>query len=521
MSADENQQNAEVVETNGSKNPLFNDGNDDLKGARACKGKVKLVEGVSTLNFYTMLLVSLMTINFLVFLNAMQGFLLRETFDVDSDDLGQTTGYLGLADEVWSIITLALWGAGSDKLGRRTVVSLGFVQIGIASFIIPVVGRVFPGLLFARLLYAQGASALTSMISALLADYVQKEDAGRATGLVGLMSGLGALLAVFVFVTELPPNICIQGTYFVNAVVALVMACISFGGLSSLSVRVAGTTNVQNHEADENLFRMIKEGLILGYKNKRLGLAYLAGFLARGDSIIGSIFISLWINREFEEDNLCGFCSTDVDSDYYLENCTLDEFFTTCDENFQDEDEITCPEAYTRFRILSGVSQVFGLFVAPLVAIFGDRFDPVFLFLCSSSFSSFSYFMVFSITSVEDSIAIFVVILWGMASISMVLSAQYLLLKNMPEKRKGTVAGCFSVVGAFGVMFFTYFGGLLFDEWFFGAPFALAGFVSLILFFCALKIYKSSPSTNDEKEEEEAEELEKEAEGSVNVSHYT
>ena len=68
-------------------------------------------------------------------------------------------------------------------MGDQVVVALGFLQVGVASFIIPSAGKVFPGVLLARLLYAQGASALTSMISALLADYIKKKDLGKGTGL--------------------------------------------------------------------------------------------------------------------------------------------------------------------------------------------------------------------------------------------------------------------------------------------------------------------------------------------------
>lgn len=49
-----------------------------------------------------------------------------------------------------------------------------------------------------RLIFAVGGGAAASMLTAVLGDFVIPKDLGKASGVMGLMSGLGALFGVFV-----------------------------------------------------------------------------------------------------------------------------------------------------------------------------------------------------------------------------------------------------------------------------------------------------------------------------------
>lgn len=59
----------------------------------------------------------------------------------------------------------------------------------------------FGGLIAIRLVFAVGAAASVCMLTAILADYPTSESKGRVTGVVGLMTGCGALLGNFLFLT--------------------------------------------------------------------------------------------------------------------------------------------------------------------------------------------------------------------------------------------------------------------------------------------------------------------------------
>ncbi len=54
----------------------------------------------------------------------------------------------------------------------------------------------------------------------------------------------------------------------------------------------------------------------------------------------------------------------------------------------------------------------------------------------------------------------------GFAQIFMIISAQIILTKEaMPEHLRGTVSGCYSLLGAVGIVISEYVGGYLFDIW--------------------------------------------------------
>lgn len=51
------------------------------------------------------------------------------------------------------------------------------------------------------------------------------------------------------------------------------------------------------HQRHASITKILKEGL-LAARNPIIALAYAAGFGARGDSIIATIFLSLWVSDE-------------------------------------------------------------------------------------------------------------------------------------------------------------------------------------------------------------------------------
>ena len=98
---------------------------------------------------------------------------------VDTEDLGVTTGTLGLVDEVWSLFVLFISGTLSDWLGRRLLIVIGYINVAIALVLFPNGVDVYPDLLLFRLVYAQGGAILATSLTALLADLINKESLGN------------------------------------------------------------------------------------------------------------------------------------------------------------------------------------------------------------------------------------------------------------------------------------------------------------------------------------------------------
>ncbi|KAI9034015.1 major facilitator superfamily domain-containing protein [Hyaloraphidium curvatum] len=193
---------------------------------------------MTSLNAATYVASTAFTVAFLVFLNATTGFVLSVVLGVPARELGGVAGTLGLADQLVAAPCVLLWGALSDALlPRRVVYGTGFFLIAASLFLYPNVPSPFPGLLLARCLFAAGASACTAMLSAFFPSFAGKASRGRLAGVVGLSTGLGALLSLFTFL-RMPAwfggensRDAIRATYYVAATVAAVWASITLVGL--------------------------------------------------------------------------------------------------------------------------------------------------------------------------------------------------------------------------------------------------------------------------------------------------
>ena len=163
--------------------------------------------------------------------------------------LGRLNSTLLLVDECASIILVLLWGSIAELLGIRAVASIGYLFIALA-----LVGYAFARnagghLLVARLVFAVGASAVTSMLSASIASITamlpphqrgssydalrssiteetpllpppadteqaaggssqapSRPGAGKLASIAGIFTGVGALIAVF-GLDRIPPMI--------------------------------------------------------------------------------------------------------------------------------------------------------------------------------------------------------------------------------------------------------------------------------------------------------------------------
>ncbi|KAG6051700.1 hypothetical protein E4U39_007750 [Claviceps sp. Clav50 group G5] len=111
--------------------------------------------------------ISLFSISFLVFLNSSLSFVITDLIG-QKDNVGDVVGTLGFADEVVALIACPAWGLVSDRLGVRWVAVMGYGIIGTALVLFVQARNVYPQLLLARVLFAVGASAAATMVTAIL-----------------------------------------------------------------------------------------------------------------------------------------------------------------------------------------------------------------------------------------------------------------------------------------------------------------------------------------------------------------
>lgn len=124
--------------------------------------------------------ISLFSISFLVFLNGAVSFVITDLIGIKSQ-VGDIVGTLGFVDEIVALIACPVWGLASDRLGVRWVAVLGYAVIGLALFVFVQARTVYPSLMLARILFAIGATAAATMVTAILPSLTDDGQAGEAS----------------------------------------------------------------------------------------------------------------------------------------------------------------------------------------------------------------------------------------------------------------------------------------------------------------------------------------------------
>jgi hypothetical protein len=210
----------------------------------------------------------------------------------------------------------------------------------------------------------------------------------RLAGLVGVFTGLGAILALLVFlplpaqfshIKDITQGQAVADSFYVVGAIALVVAIACFFGLGNLQGEEgkgwrlllgrpkAGhdyepvSNGINGHvygngETTARPFlpywRLLFDSTVLGFRDAQIGLGYLGGFVARASSVGISLFIPLYINAYFISNGFCKGSPTDPSPELKKE----------------------CRAAYILSSELTGISQLIALLCAPVFGYLSDRY---------------------------------------------------------------------------------------------------------------------------------------------------
>jgi MFS family permease len=227
-------------------------------------------------------------------MNFVQPFVLSELLHVPKAEQGALSGTLAFYGELVIIACVGTAGVLSDRYGRRTIYAAGFVVMAIAYAGYPFAGDVSQ-LILLRCVFGVGAACVSAMLATVIADYACEEDRGKATGTMGIMNGLGILLALFLL-AKLPLILSRRGltlatagktTYALVALLCLMTAAVLMRGLS----RAKPAANEKRGFAT-----LAREGLAAA-KDPTVALAYASAFVSRGDLAVVGTFLTLWVSQ--------------------------------------------------------------------------------------------------------------------------------------------------------------------------------------------------------------------------------
>ncbi|MEH6549221.1 MAG: MFS transporter [Pseudomonadales bacterium] len=374
----------------------------------------------------------------------LQPYLLSEFLHIPTSEQGLISGKLSFWGEVAIILSCGVWGALSDKIGRRPVMALGYAIITLGVLLYPYATS-YNGLLVARLAFGVGIGAFSVIIITLIADYFEDESRGKATGMLGVFNGLGALTTVMLLI-QLPQYFQSTGmdsreagfaTYYVVAAMTAVTALIMWLGLKKKDI------NAVPHEG--NLLQIAQAGLRAG-RDPGIALAYGAAFISRANLAVVGTFFTLWL------------------ANYGSDVLNMDR-----------------AAALAKAGIILAIVQSIALFSAPIFGILTDKINRVDALLLTMLFAFIGYGGTYFVTDPFGIGMITCGVFIGMSEVGCVITSAVLISQQSPKKIRGAVIGFFNLSGAVGIMVASIAGGYLFDSWKPAGAFVFVGMAALIV----------------------------------------
>ncbi|MBM4212955.1 MAG: MFS transporter [Gammaproteobacteria bacterium] len=411
-------------------------------------GPVRLMPGVTRGHVAAYLWAAFVSIGIFTYATTLQPYLLEVNIGVPIAQRGVVSGDLQFWQEIITLLCVGLFGAWSDRIGRRTVYITGFLITGLAYAAYPFADDIGQLLIY-RLIYAVGIAALGGMLATVLADYPVDADRGKLTGISFFLNAVGALL-FFAVLTRLPSFY--QGfgateseagrfAYLTIAAVCVLSALIMLGLKPGRPDQVTERLPLRT---------LLSQGLAAGRK-PRIALAYAASFAARADLVIVALFLSLWVQTAAIADGA------------------------------------TAAEASARQGALFGIVQGCAMLWAPVFGWMADKLDRVTLVIIATVLSIVGYgWMGFTPDPAVGGAAFGAAAMLGVGQASGILASQVLIAQEAPSAIRGAVIGMVGFFGALGILAISKIGGFAFDEWRPGSPFIIMAAANVLLLFYAM-----------------------------------
>lgn len=419
-------------------------------------GPVNLLPGIKPANMSVYVIGALFAMLFSTFVPQAQPFLLTEILHIPESQQGTLSGYLGLAATIVGLIMPGIWGTLSDKTGRRIVYALGFLISALGVAIYPLAGSII-GLYLCRALFATGSTASQTMSTAILADYVDNKDRGKAYGMASAASGIGALLTVFLFLKL--PDLFMQSGLNAQLAARYTYWIVAFVGVIAMFVMLTGLAKKSKSQAEEkrSALQIAGDALKAARADPVIFLAYGVTFAATGAITVIGTFFTLWIVT----------------------------YGTT-------RGGLTSAEALARAGMIMGITQMMGLISGPIFGIISDRIPRVLAVMLSAGLTAAAYAATLFISNPLSGVMIVLGLFLGLVQISGVITGGALIAQQTPDSVRGSVMGFYNFCAALGTMLASVLGGFLFDHWLPQGPFALSAALSLMIVLWGWVVYSKN-----------------------------
>ncbi len=412
---------------------------------------LKISDGVSKLNVYTLLFGSFFGIAMMSFINATQPYLFEEVLNIPTNEQGPLAGDMTFVSELVVIMTIGFIGALSDKIGRKPLWVAAFCFLALGYFLYPLAANTDQLMLF-RMIFAVGLACNTAMLPSVANDYPVEQSRGKMISVCFLLNGLGfiivmtplrMLLPFFSNLTDGDPVVAAR--YWIWSAAGI---CLFVSAGLALGLKAGAPARLEKRDP---MLATLKIG-IRAAKKIRIALAYVAAVVARGDMAVLSTFFVLWLTQE----------GTAAGMDTSAANTMALKFYI--------------------------LIQVFALCWLPFMGFLLDRIDRVAGLALAMVLAGGGYYTLFLVADPLGSSMYLAAVLVGMGEISANLASLTLIGAEAPVKGRGAVIGLFSFCGAIGILLVAKVGGYLSGAFGPAAPFILVAVANTVVFVLALLV---------------------------------
>lgn len=396
-------------------------------------GPIRLAAGVMPRHVLCYLFAAFVSIGLFTYFTALTPYLLRVNLGLPQAEHGRVSGDLQFWQEIVLLVTIGLWGAASDRIGRRAVYIAAFLVMALGYGLYAFAGTV--GQLLAwRIVIGVGIAGAAAMLSTIIADYPDDGSRGKLTGIAFFLNGIGAVL-FFVGLTRLPQMFEARGSSELLAghyAFLVVTAIALLAGLVMLGLKPGRPDSAA---ARTPLLRLLAEGVTAAARAPRIALCYGSAFAARADMAIITLFITLWVTQAVADTSL------------------------------------SATQAAAKAGQVVGIVQGASLLWSPVFGFIADRMNRITVLIVGFLMAAIGYGWVAVIEDPTAPAAIPALLVLGIGQGSAILASTLLLSQEAPAHIRGSVFGLQSFCGALGIMAISAGGGRLFDSVGPSAPF--------------------------------------------------
>lgn len=392
------------------------------------------------------------------FVSVIMPYVLNVNIGLPVAEQGTMAGDLIFYGEIVLLAMSGIFGAWSDRFGRRSIIVLGLVLLGMGYVTLAYASNV-PQLIAVRIFITFGIAAVSVMVSAVGVDYPAEESRGKLIGFAGIAIGVGAVMIGLIF-TRLPEMFVGLGYEGVEASRLTMLTMTGICLATAVIARIGLVGGRPPHvSGNPGVRQLMAKGAAAARANPLLLLSYLSAFVGRADLVVVGTFYSLWLTQ-------AGLASG-----------------------------MPADEAAKFAGGMFAVVMTAALIWAPVLGWLNDRLDRTLVMTISLLLALIGYTLMGVIGDPTGPWLLPASIVLGIGQISVTLAGQTLLGQESPPALRGAVVGTFSVFGAGGILFVTSVGGRIYDAIAPAAPFIMIGVLNGVLGLFSLWLWRRSSNT--------------------------